>query len=587
MNSYVRLICLVLAAVLCFSLGACSGTVEGGDESGSLSSEETLPDGGSGADSVTSGTGTQTSSGSGTNTGKEDPSVGYNYDSAVTKAAKQAKVVYRVSEPATFSEKLSLASLQGLVANSSDEQILISVGGGYEKYIDSITGEWKCTVRSGVNGKALSFASLLEYYSKTVDGYILCSDRTDSESGSVAVTLAGVLNAVIVTPKNKKVCEDLGMKCLLDVTDKDDAWLRSSKYWSKLSREVAVEQPLDMAPKLVDYAVMSKAYFSFYNGHDASAHQKKYSFLDDGATVFGYNNTLGEYDTVKSFSGENLQMIPADHAYNLSTLSGFKASEMKQKTAENEVGNDERVHTVCIVMSDGDNVQWILNDFTSSSNWYANTNRGKFKMGWGLPATAVDLIAPMNSYLYSSMSAKDEFIMQLSGLGYTFPSKWSAAERDKMAAKLSEYMQRSDLRFAEILDDGGMKDSVVSSFTKQKGIDGLFYIDYNDYAGMKGELLWSNGKPVVSARYKLWADLPGSSVEEIAKLVNAASTDPADADSYSFIIVHAWSGLKDGKLAAGGNTMDAVVKLVESFDSDVKVVTPSEFMDRIIANKAK
>lgn len=586
MNSYVCLICLVLAAVLCFSLGACSGTVEGGNESGSLSSEEALPDGGSAADSVTSGTGTQTSSGSGTNTGKEDPSVGYNYDSAVTKAAKQAKVIYRVDEPKTFSEKLSLASLQGLVANSSDEQILISVGGGYSKYIGQITGEWGCKVRESVSSKPAAFASLVEYYRKSVDGYILCSDRTDSESGSVAVSLAGLLNAVIVTPQNKKVCDDLGMKCLLDVTDKDDAWLRSSKYWSKLSREVAVEQPLSMAPKLVDYAVMSKAYFSFYNGHDASAHQKKYGFLDDGATVFGYNNTLGEYDTVKSFGSENLQMIPADHAYNLSTLSGFKASEFSQKTARTEVAKGKKAHTVCIVMSDGDNVQWVLNDF-SESKWFANSNRGKFKMGWGLPATAVDLIAPMNSYLYGAMSDKDEFIMQLSGLGYTFPSKWSAAERDKMAAKLSEYMERSDLRFAEILDDGGMKESVVSSFTKQKGIDGLFYIDYADYAGMKGKLLWSNDKPVVSARYKLWADMPGSSPEDISKAVNAASTDPADADSYSFIIVHAWSGLNDGKLAPNGNTMDAVAKLVSSFDSDVQVVTPSEFMDLIITNKAK
>ena len=233
-------------------------------------------------------------------------------------------------------------------------------------------------------------------------------------------------------------------------------------------------------------------------------------------------------------------------------------------------------------------MQWLTNDFLTSDKWYASKLRGKFPMGWGVPATAVDMTAPILSYLYGSKKIGDEFIMELSGLGYTFPSKWKSTERQKMAENLAEYMRRSDLKYAEILDDGGFNTHTLSAFTKQEGIDGLFYIDYGNYAEYKGKILWSDGKPIVSARYRLWGGLADGSISSIAKSINAASTDPKSEDAYSFIIVHAWSGDDgSGTVVEGGNTMAGIQKLIETLDSDVQVVTPTVFMERITANLAK
>jgi len=519
-----------------------------------------------------------------TTTGMEDNTPEeFKYVSAVPKAAKQASAIYTIPEPSSFSDKLTLGTLQGLVANNCDDQILI-YSGAYDNYRNYIKNVWKCSFKNTVKNKGVTLANLLEHYKDGVSGYILASPSQTSESGSVAISLAGVLNAIVVTSENENLCKSLGMDCLIDVTSKTDSWLRSSEYWDMLSRSVALEQPLEMAPKLVDYAVMSHAYFSFYSGKNRNEHSDKYSFLDKNGVVFGYNNTLGEYDTVYSFGSLSLQMIPSDHAYNLSTLSGFRLNTIEQKTKEVVGNTTKRVHTVCLVMSDGDNVQWLMNDFTASTKWFGNGKRGDFCMGWGLPATAIDLVAPMNEYLYDKMSENDEFIMQLSGLGYTFPSKWSSAAREQMAEKLAEYMTRTDLHYAEILDDNGMNTTTLSAFTKQEGIDGLFYIDYSNYAGKGGQILWSNDKPTVAARYRLWANTSDGSIEAIAKSINRLSTNPTSEKAYSFIIVHAWSGLSGSNLAEGGNTMDAVAKLLESFDSDVEVVTPSEFMSRIIQN---
>ena len=153
-----------------------------------------------------------------------------------------------------------------------------------------------------------------------------------------------------------------------------------------------------------------------------------------------------------------------------------------------------------------------------------------------------------------------------------------------MTAQLADYMKRSDLRFAEILDDNGFKADTLSDFTMQDGIDGLFYIEYSNYAGKNGKIIWTNGKPAVSAKCRLWAGLSDGEIDKIAARINKGETDVTSEKAYSFIIVHAWSGMKDGRLSEGGNTMEAVEALIAKFNENVEVVTPGEFMDRLIVN---
>ena len=499
----------------------------------------------------------------------------------------QAELLYRIAEPSSFSDRLTLASLEGLAAKNARDQILIQNGASslFTPYIES---GWGAKVTTKVDGHAVTLERLAAHYlaQGTVKGYILCSSDEGSESASAAVSAAGLLDCAVATEKNRAMLDKAGYECLLDASGWDDAALRASEYWDRLSRTAAFEQPVSMAPKLADYAVMAGAYFSFYDGHRAAEHTKKYKFLDDGAVVFGYNNTLGEHDTVESFSSLNVQMVPADHAYNLSTLSGFPLAEIKQKERETPEKTPEAVHTLCIVMSDGDNIQWVLNNFATSSEWYGSRRRGDFPVGWGASPALIDTAAPMLSYLYDKMTPKDEFLMQLSGLGYSFPSRWKKDARRKMAEELARSMARMDLRYAEILDDGGFREDVLADFAAQDGIDGLFYIDYSWYAGMGGEILWPEGKPAVSARYMIWADHPAGNIGYIARKLNRASVDPTEEDAYSFLIVHAWSGMKDGELKPHGNTMDAIAELISQLEDHVEVVTPGVFMERLRANCA-
>ena len=127
----------------------------------------------------------------------------------------------------------------------------------------------------------------------------------------------------------------------------------------------------------------------------------------------------------------------------------------------------------------------------------------------------------------------------------------------------------------------------MDAFTLQKGVQGIFYTDYANYAGYEGKILWSNGVPVVSARYRLWGGIGGCDPESIAKSINSAPASVFEEDGYSFIIVHAWSGMDSaGKFGSGGDTMAAVEELISLLDDHVEVVSASEFFNRLIENAA-
>jgi len=510
---------------------------------------------------------------------------------SVPKAAYKPKTIILLSEP-SYPTSLTLTTLQGIAANTSSTQILIQQGAysQYSAYMDGVTVSKKDN-----NNKTWTTWSLLSAFKGKINGYILCDNDKNSDSVKIAIALCKQLNAVAVTKSGENNAKKAGLSCVLDVTGKKDSWLKSSTYFSKLNTKVAIEQTPDLFPKLADYSAMTGAYVNFYSGSSESAHQTMFNMLKPGGIVFGYNNALGEYNTVHSFSTKNISMVPADHSYNLSTLSAFRLESISQKTAAVS-SNPPKTgkHTVTIVMSDGDNVQWFLNNF-NGKEWFGSPSRGNFNMGWGLPTMAIDLASPMMKYCYDKMTTKDNFIMQLSGLGYTFPSKWTdASAKEKMAQDVADYMKRSDVSVLEILDDYGQNVSNFSKasnfdvFTKQSAIKGILYIDYGGhYNALKGATVWSNGKPVVSARYSLWANGNNNYTPvQIATSIKSASKDPTKINSYSFVIVHAWSGMKGSKFEGNGNTMEAIQLMVNeiSKDSNVDIVTPDEFINRVTKN---
>ena len=133
---------------------------------------------------------------------EEKPLPEFVYDPAVPKAKVQATSYYQISEPSAFCDKLTLATLQGIVANLCEDQILIS-GGAIKNYNPYLKKERNCKAETRVDSKSINLENLMAHYKDKLAGYILCDSSSSSDSGNVAVSLAGLLSAVVVTSDNQ------------------------------------------------------------------------------------------------------------------------------------------------------------------------------------------------------------------------------------------------------------------------------------------------------------------------------------------------------------------------------------------------
>ena len=215
-------------------------------------------------------------------------------------AKVRAKTLLLTDYPAP-EDALTLASLQGVLANVSETQILIRHGAyaQYLPYTDAAVSE------AQPDGSPWDTAALLAAYGNLAAGYVLCDDA----GAAAAVSVAGVLQAVIIPEALQSAAESVGLTLLADVRGWSDETLRESEYFGRLHRQIAVEQPVDMAPKLVDLAVMGGLYFGFSASDKVKDHTKTFAFLDDNAVIFGWNNVIGEHDTVESFSRRNSRRV--------------------------------------------------------------------------------------------------------------------------------------------------------------------------------------------------------------------------------------------------------------------------------------
>lgn len=503
------------------------------------------------------------------------------------KALYQAKVLY-VSGAPSFDESITLASLQGLIANKGTEQIYIRANATYDLWLSEMKNNFGVTAIEG-----LTTWDLIKKFQPKLSGYILCNSQFGAVSGlsgsfnidrsvNVATSLASQLNAIIVTKSNQAKIEALGLKCLLDVTGwSENNLLDKQNYLSQFNKKLIIEQQTYFGAELRDYASMSNSII-FFSPKSEGLRPRFLELIEKGSPVFGWGDPdQGEIGFIsqiaKSISGYN---VAATGAFNLSTLSGFKLKSLKQKTEI--VTNKDKKHTVCFKMTDGSNLTWFLANL-NNRQWFGSNYRGLFKMGWGISGTMIDNCAPTMKWYYDHMSKNDGFILAAGGLGYTYPQFQEKEQLQIQVRKINDYMKRSDLNIAEIVGNRAFNDlDTWDYYTAQPEIDGLFYIDYNNYALYKGKIIWSNGKPIISTRYNLWKVsegnylLPGGSPENVIKLVNEASTDPTSQDSYSIIDVHAWSmGMSDVK------------KCVDGFDENVRVVNPQEFLKLVNENLIK
>ncbi len=457
-----------------------------------------------------------------------------------------------------------MASLQGLVARSSSEQIYFNDCCGYSLWLDHLRDHY------GVPSTPLSDPwTVLNRFKHLLNGYILY-DRSNPDSVNAATSLCGPLNAIAVDRTLEPSVRANGItNRVADVSTRDESWTWAN-YAPQFSRRIVVEQEESKYFHLRDYAVMANA-FTFSDGNSAFRTSVMRS-MDPDAAVLGWG-TGGENSFVGDSSRQGVFTVPSDWALNLSTLSSVREDSLYQRTYSNPV-TEPNVHYVTFIATDGDNVQWDLGGFPA---YYNHPARGDFDMGWALSPSLADLAPSVLRWYYASASnspGRDFFIAGPSGNGYLYPSMYPPAELDLHVARLDSLMAHADLNIVQIIDFNSFNRlDLWDKYTAQPNIAALIYLEFAPYNGAHGAIAWSNGKPVIGAREMLWDGLSGADEASVINHLNNAPRTPSSPDGYSLVAVHVWS--KD---------LGNVKTVVNSLAPEVRVVTPDVFVKLIQAN---
>ena len=461
----------------------------------------------------------------------------------------------------TEDEVLIIQTLQGILAKEKPA-IYRDVGTGSTIWINDLISKGLITPSYLFQD---NFIGLISNFKDQIKGYVTCELHTTSSN--IAISLAGILNAIPVTEKNIGLMESLEIPLLYDLRDKNYNWLLNN-FSGSFNKNVVIYQDTIKDLCLGDYSVFTNSLHFFEDIHSELV-DTVFNNMQTNSFLLGWGKD--EYQTVKKASNYSISVLPADYSYNLSLLTNMN-SNISQKKHETNTKNIDSVHTVCFVMSDGDNIQWLLNWFITDTRWFGNNNRGQLDIGWTISPALSELAPTVMRKIYETSSntafGKDYFIAGPSGSGYIYPENFKDLEI--YTQQLNSYMQKSDLNIVNIIGNN-FDDFYLYSFLEKPNINALFYYDFSNYSNHNGSIKFINNKPIISARFNLWGGF--NSTKTLSNKINNLPKNPYLESGYSLIPVHNWS-----------NSVDSILLCSELFNENVRVVSPDKFVNLIKQN---
>jgi hypothetical protein len=458
-------------------------------------------------------------------------------------------------------ERIAAISAQGILAQ---HRPAIWLGGGQASPIHRA----RLVSDYGVNFvEDPALWPLLARFTDALSGYVLYDANTSSQS--VALSLAGVLGTVAVTPSLEAQAQAAGLEMVLDVRGLDEAWCWEN-YSEQFAPHMLAEQweTTGHGEWLVDFPISERAFIYF--DETCGDLRTVLAAQLDSPIIYGWGAECGEYDFVKGASLGGASVVASDFSSNLSVLARVEGAPVtgNNHATDGEV-TEEGVHYVAFVMSDGDNIQFLQNAF-DDDRWWGSAERGSFPMNWEVSPVLPRVAPTILTWLYESATPNDYAVAAPSGAGYALPTLHS--DPLGLAQDTGVMMTETDMRVVTVLDGEGDLES-CDPFAAQPGIDAVMYKDWGDYNAFQGALRWAYGKPILSFRYLLWNNgTYQDSPEGVAASVNSAPANPTnDIRSYSLVNAHAWSEWPASPNGTGA--MGAVAWTVSMLDEHVRVVS--------------
>ena len=473
-------------------------------------------------------------------------------------------------------EQFLFSSLQGL-ANQSDQGIYCVCNNFNGLDFSPLAAElWltKIAVPQTIFNDAWS---LLRQY-KDIKTYILCDIFNHPDSANIASSLSGILGALTVDVSLESKIKGLGYNLALDVTHMSFQTFLDT-YHSQFTLEFMVEldnafsgaKPTGIAWGPRDLAIAFKEIVVF--GQDQRDRVMK--LTQDCIAIYGWNTAGGnEGKTITDVSGHGDYYIAADAAFNVSIFCQLDMSPLPVPSPARPVQPQKSSNTkyVAFMMSDGDNLQWLLNR-GNCPYWWGSSYRGQFPIGWTM-APALFYQAPsVWNYYVSTMSAQDEFICGASGIGYVFQNIAATKKFTSFMDLTGAFMTAANVTSVTTFGNDFPSTTAypdaayLQPYLNQSAANGAFYSSFTPWVVPNDRQPYvSNGKAVIPTIIDI--------TNGIQPTIDAITLGTQNPPVY-LVYVNAWCN--------NNQPMDYVNGVVQGLPTDgsVQVVKPSELFAHV------
>ena len=365
-------------------------------------------------------------------------------------------------------EQVLLASLEGIV-NRSQPRIYIIWGKDDTFWLNEME-------KHGQTGEPIPVSdplSLVKTFRSSINGAVVCDPKV-YDSPCIAVDLSGLDNVLIATPDlaykiNIPITQDLRGKFIDDADALRYARInllpRMNPYLCLCIDPAIIGSQLDdvIAAQGSCFWVTGPKAQQFPGANEAAelAEVKtELAGLPLGTVVRGFwwrGDGLGldEGPGVGLASHYGKITTVSDYVGNYSVTSGIRVGNLKQKKQLPAPVYDPAKIYVAIAVSDGDNLCTWRDYF---EQYFTDPLHGTFPIAWGMGPTLLDVAPNEVQWFYEHATPNDEFLCDVSGVGYIYPPQFATSLSDRAGALkafydwTTSYMGRMDMHTLRLMD---------------------------------------------------------------------------------------------------------------------------------------
>ncbi len=444
-------------------------------------------------------------------------------------------------------QTLLLASVQGIV-NRKQPRIYLLTSDDDQFWLDQMQASGQTDAPIPVTDPL----SLVQTFRSEIKGAVV-SDPSVYVSPCIAVDIAGLDDLAIATPE---LASRLGLPIKADLRGKfkDDAdALRYARtdLLPRLNPYLALCLDPPLLGSQVDDIVAARGSCFWITGPKAQnkpgANEaaeraeitKTFAHMPLNAVIRGFwwhGDGMGLDETPGVALGSRYGKITtvSDYVANFSVTSGVRLTALKQHPQQPAPALDRSKVYVAITISDGDNFSPWRGVFRQFMN---DPLYGTIPVAFGMGPSLIDVAPNEAQWYYAHAAPNTEFLCDVSGAGYIYPTDWAKALKNRPAqlqtfyGLTNDYMARMDMHTLRLMNVG--TNDIAAAGRDLPGI-GFLMPDYG-LAGESGYPQYTYTLPTGQPVFRGASDGPGGATLADEIRSHAGTTRPAFLNAFVYL----------------------------------------------------